>query len=91
VRQHIQTRFQAKGKTLSLFAEDTDISGLHHGAIVMHLQLPTVQVVWRTYQGRADGEDRIKELKYDFALDTLVRKSFWAMQMRSSKGHENIP
>lgn len=71
VRQHIKTRPQAKGKSLSLFAEDA--------AIVTDLKLPAVQV-WRTYRGRADCENRIKELKYDFALGTLARRNFWATE-----------
>lgn len=79
VRQHIKTRPQAKGKTLSLFADDSDISGWRYGAIVTDLTLSPVQV-WRLYRGRADCENRIKELKYDFALGTLSRNNFWATE-----------
>lgn len=79
VRQHIRTKPDAKGKTLSLFADDEVISGWRYAAIVTDLSLPEVQV-WRLYRGRADCENRIKELKYDFALGTLVRKSFWATE-----------
>ena len=79
VRQHVHTKIDAKGKTLSLFADDPAISGWRYAAIVTDLQLPEVQV-WRLYRGRADCENRIKELKYDFALGTLVRKSFWATE-----------
>lgn len=79
IRQHIKTRPQAKGKTLALFADDPDISGWRYGAIVTDLDLPTHEL-WRLYRGRADCENRIKELKYDFALGSLVRKSFWATQ-----------
>lgn len=79
VHQHIQTRPQAKGKTLSLFADDSDLSGWRYGAIVTDLALPPVEV-WRLYRGRADCENRIKELKYDFALGTLSRNNFWATE-----------
>ncbi|NJM43100.1 MAG: IS1380 family transposase [Brachymonas sp.] len=79
VRQHIHTKPDAKGKTLSLFADDEAISGWRYAAIVTDLQLPEVQV-WRLYRGRADCENRIKELKYDFALGTLVRRNFWATE-----------
>lgn len=79
VRQHIKTRPQAKGKTLALFADDPDISGWRYGSIVTDLDLPAHEL-WRLYRGRADCENRIKELKYDFALGTLVRKSFWATE-----------
>lgn len=79
VRQHVQTRPQAKGKTLSLFADDRDLSGWRYGAIVTDLALSPVEV-WRLYRGRADCENRIKELKYDFALGTLSRNNFWATE-----------
>jgi hypothetical protein len=79
VRQHIKTRPQAKGKTLSLFANDSDISGWRYGAIVTDLTLSPLEV-WRLYRGRADCENRIKELKYDFALGTLSRNNFWATE-----------
>jgi hypothetical protein len=32
------------------------------------------------YRGRADGENRIKELKYDFAADGLNLHQFWATE-----------
>ena len=79
VRQHMLTRPQAKGKTLALFADDADISGWRYGAIVTDLDLPALEL-WRLYRGRADCENRIKELKYDFALGSLVRRSFWATE-----------
>lgn len=34
--------------------------------------------VWRSYRGRADCENRIKELKADFGLDSFVLRDFWA-------------
>ena len=64
IRQHIKKRLQAKGKILSLFDNDTNLSEWRYGAIVTDLAVPTVEV-WRTYRGRADCENRIKELKYD--------------------------
>ena len=36
--------------------------------------------VWRTYRGRADCENRIKELKYDFGADSFCLKNFWATE-----------
>lgn len=79
IRQHIKARKQAKGKNLSLFADDTDLSEWRYGAIVTDLGLSAVEV-WRLYRGRADCENRIKELKYDFALGTLARQNFWATE-----------
>jgi hypothetical protein len=79
VRQSIKSRPNARGKSLSLFADDPDISGWRYGAIVTDLKLPAGEL-WRLYRGRADCENRIKELKYDFALGTLVRRDFWATE-----------
>ena len=41
-----------------------------YSALVTDLKLPAL-VIWRTYRGRADCENRIKELKYDFAADSF--------------------
>ena len=73
-------RQQAKGKNLSLFEDDTDLSQWRYGALVTDLSLPAGDV-WRLYRGRADCENRIKELKYDFALGTLSRRNFWPTEV----------
>ena len=78
VRQSVK-RKQAPGKTLSLFADDPDIQGWRYGAFVTTLDLPMVEV-WRTYRGRADCENRIKELKADFGLDAFNLRDFWATE-----------
>ena len=70
VRQSIKRR-SAPGKTLSLFADDPDIQGWRYGAMVTRLSFPAVEI-WRSYRGRADCENRIKELKNDFGLDSLT-------------------
>ena len=78
VRQSIK-RKTAPGKTLSLFADDPDLSGWRYGAMVTSLTLPDVDV-WRCYRGRADCENRIKELKADFGLDSFALNDFWATE-----------
>lgn len=78
VRQSVK-RKAAPGKTLSLFADDPDLSGWRYGAMVTSLSLPDVDV-WRSYRGRADCENRIKELKADFGLDSFVLNNFWATE-----------
>ncbi|MDR1276325.1 MAG: IS1380 family transposase [Candidatus Accumulibacter sp.] len=78
VRQSVK-RKTAPGKTLSLFADDPDIQGWRYGAFVTCLDLPMVEV-WRTYRGRADCENRIKELKADFGLDAFNMRNFWATE-----------
>ncbi|WP_366090217.1 transposase [Segetibacter sp.] len=36
--------------------------------------------IWRLYRNRATGENRIKELKYDYALDKINQQSFDATE-----------
>jgi Transposase DDE domain group 1 len=78
VRQSTKHR-EAPGKQLSLFADDPDIQGWRYGAFVTSLDLPMAEV-WRTYRGRADCENRIKELKADFGLDAFNLQDFWATE-----------
>jgi Transposase DDE domain group 1 len=78
VRQHAR-RPSSVGKTLSLFANDPDLQGWRYGAMMTDLSIPAVEV-WRLYRGRADCENRIKELKADFGLDSFVLRDFWATE-----------
>jgi IS4 transposase len=41
------------------------------------LDLPAEQI-WKIYRQRADAENRIKELKYDFGPDSFNQQSFYA-------------
>lgn len=79
IRQHIEHRDAPKGKTLSLFADDPVIGKYRFSALVSDMDLPA-ETVWRTYRGRADCENRIKELKYDFAADSFNMQDFWATE-----------
>ena len=79
IRQHIEQREMPKGKTLNFFADGPIIDKWRFSSRVTHLDLPAVQV-WRLYRGRADCQNRIKELKYDFAADSFVMKDFWATE-----------
>ncbi|MEO6022381.1 MAG: transposase, partial [Burkholderiales bacterium] len=79
IRQHIAQRPAAKGKTLTLFAADPVIGQWRFSALVTDLDLPA-EVIWRLYRGRADCENRIKELKYDFAADSFNLQDFWATE-----------
>ena len=42
-------------------------------------ELP-VKEIWNVYNGRADCENRIKELKQDFGLESFCLKDFWACE-----------
>lgn len=79
IRQHIAQRPDAKGKTLSLFANDPIHGQYRYAALVTDLKLSDADL-WRLYRGRADCENRIKELKYDFAADSFCLKNFWATE-----------
>lgn len=80
VRQHIQRKNGAvAGKTLSLFADDPDLQGWRYGAMLTDLSIPALEV-WRLYRGRADCENRIKELKADFGLGSFCLRDFWATE-----------
>ena len=43
------------------------------------MDLPLDQI-WNIYNNRADYEDRIKELKNDFGLDSFYSQDFWATE-----------
>ena len=79
IRQHIDQRSSPKGKTLNLFADDPVIGRYRFSALVSDMDLPA-ETIWRTYRGRANCENRIKELKYDFAADSFNMKDFWATE-----------
>jgi len=80
VRQHIKRKGGAVAdKTSSLFAQDPDLQGWRYGAMLTDLTIPALEV-WRLYRGRADCENRIKELKADFGLGSFVLREFWATQ-----------
>ena len=80
IRQHMQRKVGGvPGKTLSLFADDPDLQGWRYGAMLTDLSLPAIEV-WNLYRGRADCENRIKELKADFGLDSFVLRDFWATE-----------
>ena len=79
IRQHVDQRAAPKGKTLSLFADDPVIGKWRFSALVTDLNLPA-ESIWRLYRGRADCENRIKELKYDFAAGSFNMRDFWATE-----------
>ncbi|MEQ1583752.1 MAG: transposase [Candidatus Nitrotoga sp.] len=50
-----------------------------YGAMVTTLNLPALEI-WRFYRGRADCENRIKELKADLSLDSFNINDFYATE-----------
>lgn len=79
VRQQIKERPQAPGKQLSLFLEEEIHRNYRYSAYVTNLKLAPAEV-WRIYRGRAEAENRIKELKYDFGFDSFNLQDFYATE-----------
>jgi Transposase DDE domain group 1 len=71
VRHRRQDRPQ--GQTL------LEVPGYSYAVYVTSLRLPPEQVR-RLYLGRADSENRIKELLQDFALSGFTSEKFWATE-----------
>lgn len=79
VRQRIKDRPQAPGKQLGLFAEEEIYKNYRCSAYVTNMKLAPAEI-WRLYRGRAEAENRIKELKYDFGFDSFNLKDFYATE-----------
>ena len=80
--QKIEKRPNAAGKPirqLALFENENDFGKYRYSCFVTDLELP-VKIVYDSYRGRADSENRIKELKYDFSIDDFVTNKFWATE-----------
>jgi hypothetical protein len=56
-----------------------EVPGYSYAVYVTSLRLPPDQVR-RLYLGRADSENRIKELLQDFAISGFVSQKFWATE-----------
>ena len=89
IRQHIEQRAEPKGKTLNLFAHDPVIGKYRFSALTTDLDLPA-EAVWRTYRGRADCENQIKELKYDFAADATLQ-AVYQVRLHHHRKPETYP
>lgn len=76
VRQKIKDRPKAPGKQLSLFLEEEIYNNYRYSAYVTNMKLAPAEI-WRLYRGRANAENRIKELKYDFGFDSFNLKDFF--------------
>jgi hypothetical protein len=71
IRQHIAQRPQGGGKRL------LEVPGYKFQALPTSVD---ALAVWRRYNGRADIENRIKELGAQFGLKGLCCRSFWATE-----------
>jgi hypothetical protein len=75
IRQRIADRPEAGGKLL------VEVPGYRFQALWTNLS-PTVDAlsVWRRYHGRADIENRIRELGQQFGIKGLTARKFWATE-----------
>jgi len=73
VREELARRPTARGREL-----------FHAPGYRFHAAVTTLaaspEEVWRTYNGRADTENRLKELKYRFGADGFCSRRFWATE-----------
>jgi hypothetical protein len=75
LRQRVQERPQAGGKTL------LELEGYRFQALVTNLPASVDALnVWRHYNGRADLENRIKELGEQFGIKRLCVQNFWGTE-----------
>ncbi len=75
IRQRVAERPQAGGKLL------IDLPGYRFQALVTNLPARVdALAVWRRYNGRADIENRIKELGEQFGIKRLCCQGFWATE-----------
>ncbi len=75
IRQRVEERPQAGGKTL------LELEGYRFQALVSNLPVSVdALTVWRCYNGRADLENRIKELGEQFGIKRLCVQNFWGTE-----------
>lgn len=79
VRQQIQKRPKATGKQLKLFAEEGIYQNYRYSCYITNVDL-SAKMVWNMYRGRADCENRIKEIKADFGFDNFNMQDFSATE-----------
>ena len=79
VRQKIAQRPKAPGKQLKLYEQDDEMNKYRFSCYITNLTLPATEV-WRLYRNRATCENRIKELKYDYAADKINQQDFFATE-----------
>ena len=79
VRQRVMDRPKATGKHPRLFEDDPILNQYRYSAYITNLSLSPSDV-WRLYRGRADAENRIKELKADFGFDSFNLDNFFGTE-----------
>src|SRR3984893_11516601 len=78
-RRFVVIREQLRAERASLGRKLLDVPGYTFRVFVTNLVLPPEQI-WRDYNGRADMENRIAELKHDLAADDFCLQEFFATE-----------
>ena len=73
IRQSIKERPQAQGRLFD------DLPGYRYRILVTNTTM-SAQKVWDLHRGRSDMENRIKELRHDFFMDSFSLKKFYATE-----------
>ncbi len=79
VRQQIEQRPNCTGKTLRLFGDEDIYKQYRYSCYITNLELSAADV-WRLYRQRANAENRIKELKYDFGFGSFNIRNFFGTE-----------
>ena len=77
VRKDVEKLPNCGGKTL--FGHEDDHLRYRYSAYVTTSDL-SYELVWVTYKHRAEAENQIKELKYDFAMEDFCFKDIYATE-----------
>lgn len=83
VRQHIETRPNAAGKSgeqMSLFDEYETLGGYRYSVMLTNDTTLAPVEVWRNYRPRANDENVIKDLKQGLGFGAFNLQSFWATE-----------
>lgn len=86
VRQEMKTRPKATGKRIKLsekairlFDDENIYKQYRYSGFITNLDLPP-EHVWHIYRHRAEAENRIKEIKEDFSIDSFNMQEFYATE-----------
>lgn len=77
VRKNTNQLPHSGGKTL--FADYDAFARYRYSAFITNLDL-SAELIWKTYKKRADAENQIKELKYDYGMEGFCSESFSATE-----------
>jgi len=79
IRQEIEKRPKAAGRQLRLFEDEYIYKKYRYSCFITNLDLSS-KMVYDMYRNRADAENRIKEVKYDFGFESFNCNDFWTTE-----------